>query len=130
MTRAFAVAAALLSASVVAQTVDGKLNGLVFNVKDPSATARVYSTLGFAVDDAGVVGFRDGGALEFYEPRDKTIPLKSDVLRRADIIVSSAERTALDLNKSGTKMKPPAPGSRVLPPSIGIATLKWLSLDF
>jgi hypothetical protein len=59
-----------------------------------------------------------------------TEALKSEGPRRADIIVSSAEQTARDLNNSGTKMKAPAPGSRVFPLPMGMTTLSWLSLDF
>jgi hypothetical protein len=125
MTRAFALAA-LLSANAFAQTVDGKLNGLGFTVKDLAAVKPIYSGLGFAVNDTSVVGFRDGGTLEFYEHKD--IPYEGP--RRADIIVSSAGQTARNLSNSGTKMKPPVPGSRVFPLPMGMTTLKWLSLDF
>ena len=126
MARTLAVIASLCCAIAFAQPIQVKLNDPGFSVIDLAATRRLFSELGFVLSTGNLTrsaaGFREGGAFEFSEHRDR-----SEGPRRADLEIASADEAARELRAAGFKMIGPTAGSRVMP---GEETLKWFTLEF
>src|SRR5271170_2870726 len=127
MARTLTFALAVLgSAMVVAQPIAVKLRNTGFSVIDLASTRHLFSDLGFTISTGSptrsVIQFREGGAFEFGEHRDR-----SEGPGRAEVEIVSAQDAARDLRGAGFRIVGPTAASRVLP---GRETLKWSTLEF
>ena len=127
MARTLTFALAVLgSAIVVAQPIAVKLRNTGFNVIDLAATRHMFSDLGLTISTGNptrsIIQFREGGAFEFGEHRDR-----SEGPGRAEVEVVSAQDAARDLRAAGFRIIGPTAASRVLP---GGETLRWSTLEF
>jgi hypothetical protein len=142
------LAAAFLSANVLAQPIEAKLDHVIIGVHDMEAAKRVYSVLGFAIIPGGrhpggtqnaSPAFSGGGYLELITPYDASLPDGrdlSEILKKGDgplgagLSIASAEQAAHDLSTAGIKIKGPTPGTITREDDKEPPPTRWWILEF